>query len=78
MEIKTGGDPTLRRNQIHDGKQPASCPQHGLGTLEDNDITRNALAGVEIKTGGDPALRATGSTVVVMRRCGSMMAATGP
>ena len=26
----------------------------GLGTLEDNDISANAKAGVEIKTGGNP------------------------
>ncbi|MEU6262247.1 right-handed parallel beta-helix repeat-containing protein [Saccharopolyspora shandongensis] len=28
-----------------------------LGTLEDNDITANSLAGVEIRTGGNPTSR---------------------
>jgi parallel beta-helix repeat protein len=58
VEIKTGGNPTLRRNRIHDSK---SCGvliwEDGRGTLEDNEITGNRLSGVEIKTGGNPTLR---------------------
>ena len=58
MEIKTGGDPTLRRNQIHDGKSGGVLVRDGgRGTLEDNDITGNTRAGVEIRAGGDPTLR---------------------
>jgi parallel beta-helix repeat protein len=58
VAIKTGGDPTLRRNQIHDGKQAGVyIYEDGRGTLEDNDISGNARAGVAIKTGGDPTLR---------------------
>ena len=58
MAIKAGGNPTLRRNQIHDNKQDGvSVHDSGLGTLEDNDITANASVGVEITTGGNPTLR---------------------
>ena len=58
VEIKNGGNPTLRRNRIHDGQQAGvSVYDNGVGTLEDNDISANALAGVEIKTGGNPTLR---------------------
>ena len=57
VEIKTGGNPTLCRNNIHDGKQVGVFVQeNGLGTLEDNEITANTLSGVEIKTGGNPTL----------------------
>jgi len=42
VSIKTGGDPTLRRNQIHDNKGGGvHVHDNGLGTLEDNDITGN-------------------------------------
>ena len=45
VEIRTGGNPTLRRNQIHDNKQSGVyVHDNGLGTLEDNDITANAFA----------------------------------
>ena len=58
VEIKTGGDPTVRHNQIHDGEMHGVMVQtDGRGTLEDNDISGNALAGVAIKTSGDPTLR---------------------
>ena len=54
----TGGNPTLRRNTIHDGKADGVYVfDDGLGILEDNDITANALAGVAIRTGGNPTLR---------------------
>ena len=59
MTIATGGNPTLRRNRIHDGKSSGVYVlDGGLGTLEDNDITGNASAGVAINTGGNPTLRA--------------------
>ena len=58
MEIETGGNPTLRGNQIHDNKRSGVfVHDSGLGTLEDNDITGNACSGVAIKTGGNPTLR---------------------
>ena len=53
-----GANPRLRRNKIHDGKQAGVYVyDSGLGTVEDNDITGNALTGVEIKTGANPTLR---------------------
>jgi parallel beta-helix repeat protein len=58
LEIRDGADPRLRRNQIHNGKQGGVFVYNGgLGTLEDNHITGNALAGVAIATGADPTLR---------------------
>ena len=58
MQIKTGGDPVVRRNRIHDGNASGvSVYDQGRGTLEDNDIFANAYAGVMIESGGDPVLR---------------------
>jgi F-box protein 11 len=58
VEIKTGGNPMLRRNRIHDGKQSGVyVHENGVGTLEDNEIFGNAMAGVYIKTGSNPTLR---------------------
>ncbi len=58
VAIKEGGNPTLRRNRIHDSKQGGvHVYENGQGTLEDNDIFANALAGVEIREGGNPILR---------------------
>ena len=58
VEIMTGGNPALRRNQIHvDNIVGVFFHDDGLGTLEDNDITGNARAGVVIKTGGNPTFR---------------------
>ncbi len=76
MEINTGGNPTLRRNQIHDNKQSGVFVyDDGLGTLEDNDITGNAYAGVSAKTAGNPTVRANrinrnGSQAVWIREGG--------
>jgi parallel beta-helix repeat protein len=58
VAIRNGADPRLRRNQIHgSGKgDGVLVSDNGLGTLEDNDITGNALSGVEI-SGGNPTLR---------------------
>ncbi len=45
MNIKARGDPVLRRNRIHDGKQSGVLVyEQGRGTLEDNDIFGNALS----------------------------------
>jgi Right handed beta helix region len=45
VEITTGGNPTLRRNTIHDGKTNGIIVySKGLGILEDNDITGAALS----------------------------------
>jgi parallel beta-helix repeat protein len=58
VTIKTGGNPTVRGNQIHDNKQGGIYVyDSGLGTVEDNDITGNDRSGVGIKTGGNPTVR---------------------
>jgi F-box protein 11 len=58
VAIRSGADPRLRRNTIHDGKQAGIYIfDGGLGTLEDNDITANTSPGVAITTGGNPTLR---------------------
>ncbi|HEX8128753.1 MAG TPA: right-handed parallel beta-helix repeat-containing protein, partial [Pyrinomonadaceae bacterium] len=50
VAIHGGADPRLRRNSIHDGGQGGVyIYENGQGTLEDNDIFGNALAGIEIK-----------------------------
>ena len=56
--MKTGGNPTLRRNTIHDGKHAGVLVYDGgLGTLEDNDIIANSVAGVVTSDGGNPTVR---------------------
>ena len=46
VAIHDGADPRLRRNTIHDGNEAGVFVyDDGLGTLEDNDITANTLAG---------------------------------
>src|SRR6266508_408713 len=56
--IRNGADPRLRRNRIHDGKQPGVLIyDSGLGTLDDNEISANRMSGVEIRAGGNPTLR---------------------
>ena len=46
VAINTGGNPTLRRNRIHDGKAGGVFVyENGQGVLEDNDVAGNALAG---------------------------------
>lgn len=58
VDIRDGADPRLSRNKIHDGKAGGVYIHvNGLGTLEDNEIIGNTLAGVEIKAGADPTLR---------------------
>jgi parallel beta-helix repeat protein len=57
VTIRTGGNPTLRRNTIHGKAAGVYVRDQGLGILEDNDITANAGVGVEITTGGNPTLR---------------------
>jgi parallel beta-helix repeat protein len=58
VTIASGGNPTLRRNRIHDGKRSGVCIyENGLGTLEDNDITGNGIAGIEVRTGAAPTVR---------------------
>ncbi len=48
--IRSFDDPRLRRCRIHDGKE-SGISFYGNGTLEDNDIFANALAGVNIASG---------------------------
>ena len=58
VEIKEGGNPTLRRNRIHDGKQSGvHVHENGQGTLEDNEIIANARRGRRDQEGGNPTLR---------------------
>ena len=58
IAIKEGGNPTVRRNRIHDGKQSGiHVYENGQGVLEDNDIFANANAGIAIKQGGNPTVR---------------------
>jgi len=58
VEIKTGGNPVIRRCQIHDGKVGGVYVyENGSGTLEDCDIFGNAKAGVGIREGGNPVIR---------------------
>ena len=58
VEIREGGNPTLRRNRIHDGKQTGVfVHENGQGTLEENEILANAHCGVAISEGGNPVLR---------------------
>jgi len=58
VAINTGGNPTVRRCKIHDGKASGVFVwENGSGQLEDCDIFGNAYAGVAIKTGGNPTVR---------------------
>ena len=58
VQIGTDGNPSLRRNQIHDNKGCGILVwEGGLGVVEDNDITSNGNMGVEIRTGGNPTFR---------------------
>ena len=58
VQITTGGNPTLRRNRIHDEKVAGVFVyKNGQGTLEDNEIFANVNVGVQITTGGNPTLR---------------------
>jgi parallel beta-helix repeat protein len=59
VAIHGGADARLRRNRIHDGKQSGVLVyEDGQGTLEDNDVFENRLAGVEIQDdGSNPTLR---------------------
>jgi F-box protein 11 len=42
VEIKTGGNPTLRRNRINrNGYQAVWVHEGGRGVVEDNDLTGN-------------------------------------
>lgn len=57
VEIKTGGNPVIRRCQIHDGKSAGVLVWESSGSLEDCDIFGNAYSGVEIRTGGNPVIQ---------------------
>jgi hypothetical protein len=48
--IYGNADPTVRRNRIHDSKEGSGVVVHenGRGTLEDNDIFGNAIAGITV------------------------------
>lgn len=58
VSIRSGADPTLRRNWISSGSAGGILVHtDGLGIVEDNEITGSLLAGIEITTGGDPVVR---------------------
>ena len=58
MAIRQGGNPVIRRCQIHDGKSSGiSVWENGQGTAEDCNIFGNASAGVSISEGGNPVIR---------------------
>lgn len=58
VSIRSGADPTLRRNWISSGTAGGILVHSdGLGVVEDNEITGSVLAGIEITTGGDPVVR---------------------
>lgn len=58
VSIRSGADPTLRRNWISSGTAGGILVHaDGLGIVEDNDITGSVLTGIEITTGGDPVVR---------------------
>ena len=45
VEVRTGGDPTIRHNRITNNDNPGVyVNENGRGTFEDNDITDNAKA----------------------------------
>ena len=58
VTISTGGNPTVRRCKIHDGKSVGVFVyENGGGQLEDCDILGNAYSGIEIREGGNPTVR---------------------
>ena len=58
VAVHGGADPRIRGNHIHGGKETGVIIyDNALGTLEDNDIFGNVLAGVAITNGGNPTLR---------------------
>ena len=77
IAIRDGADPHLRRNRLHDGEYGVNVYDHGLGTLEDNEITANADDGVAIATGATPRCAATRSTTTRMLASTCMTAAWG-
>ncbi len=51
-------NPIIQRCRIHDGKARGILIwDHGGGTIQDCDIDRNSLTGIEIKQGGHPIIR---------------------
>ncbi|MCU0474762.1 MAG: right-handed parallel beta-helix repeat-containing protein [Anaerolineae bacterium] len=59
IQIRTGGNPTVRRCTLRDGKQTGVfVNDNGAGVIEDCQIYGNAYSGIEIKTGGNPTVRA--------------------
>ena len=58
VEISKGGNPSLKRNRIHDGKGDSiQVLDNGQGILEGNDIFGHDSPQVVIQTGGNPTLR---------------------
>jgi parallel beta-helix repeat protein len=56
--IHGNADPRLRRNRIHDSNQSGIFVyDNGQGTIEDNEIFANGMAGIQISGGGSPNIR---------------------
>ena len=58
VEISFGGNSTLRKNRIYDGKGAGVCVYlNGQGIIDDNDIFGNSCAGVLITSGWNVTVR---------------------
>jgi parallel beta-helix repeat protein len=52
VQIRSGSNPLVRRNKIHNGCHGGIyIHDGGMGTIEENDIYGNTLAGVWVTTG---------------------------
>lgn len=76
LEIDAGGNPTIRRNNIHDGKA-AGVYVHtdGLGTLEENESLATRERGSRWSPVGIRRCGATGSQETSFKAFGSRTAA---
>lgn len=58
LQIKTGGNPTVRRCTFRDGKQGGVYVyENGGGVIEDCEVYGNTNSGLQIATGGNPTVR---------------------
>jgi F-box protein 11 len=58
VQIGRAGNPTMRRNRVHDSKVGSGVIVYegGQGILEDNDIFSNTLSGISARHGGQPVV----------------------
>ena len=58
VEVKAGGNPTLRRNRINNnGYEAIWVYEHGGGTIEDNDLRNNERGAWDISEDSEPNLK---------------------